>query len=77
MNQGKKHFRVRFSLVTKVCLKTIPGDAVVQMGWQMEISPTGAGRGVFVDVLVHVEQRRGSKGEAAITVYYLFLVNGG
>lgn len=45
--------KVCASLVTKVCLKTIPGDAVVQMGWQMEISLTGTGRGVFVDILVH------------------------
>lgn len=30
---------------------------MVQKGWQMEISPTWTGRGVFVDILVHVKQK--------------------
>lgn len=75
MNEGKKKHVKVCSLVTMVCLKTFPGDAVVQMGWQMEISPSRTGRGVFVDILVRVKQGRENKGEAAISSYNLFLVH--
>lgn len=48
---------------------------MVQMGWQMEISPTRTGRGVFVDNLVLVKQGRENKGEVVISSYNLFFVH--
>lgn len=62
-------------VVSKVCSKTFPGDAVVQVGRQLEISPTRTGRGVFVYILLSAGEGKGKSNKDQILQHRHFYIN--